>query len=95
LGTNKNLCSLTKTETVKTKVDKRVKGKLVRKNGKLVKVTKKTTKQVAEPLIAPTAFVGQNGATFNQQTVVSVTGCPKVKVAKKAKRSKHGKKGRK
>ena len=85
MGTNKNLCNLTTTKTTKTKVDKRIKGKLVRKNGKLVKVTKKITKSVAEPLIAPTAFVGQNGATYNQQTVVSVTGCPKAKVAKKSK----------
>ena len=94
LGTNKNLCSLTKTVTTKTKVDKRIKGKLIRKNGKLVKVTKKTTKTVKEPLIAPTAFVGQNGATFNQQTVVSVTGCAKAKPAKRAKKGKGHKKGK-
>ncbi len=45
----------------------------------------------------PTAFVGQNGATFNQQTVVCVTGCPKAKPAKakhKAKGKKGGKKGK-
>ena len=91
LGTNKNLCDLTGTKTTKTKVDKRVNGKLVRKNGKLVKVTKKTTKTVKEPLIAPTAFVGQNGATFDQQTVVSVTGCAKAhKAAKKATKKKGG-----
>ena len=97
LGTNKNLCDLTGTKTIKTKIDKRVKGKLVRKNGKLVKETKKVTKTVKEPLIAPTAFVGQNGATFNQQTVVSVTGCPKAKVAKKkaAKKKKKGSKKKK
>ena len=94
LGTNKNLCAPTTTKTVKTKVDKRVKGKLVRRNGKLVKVTKTTTKLLPEPLLMPTAFVAQNGATFNQQTVVGVTNCPKAKkAAKKAKGHKNGKKG--
>ena len=74
--------------TVETKVDKRVKGKLVRRNGKLVKVTKKTTKTEAEPLQMPTEFVGQNGATIHQSTPVSVTSCPKAKPAKTAKRKK-------
>ena len=77
--------------TVKTKVDKRVKGKLVRKHGKLVKVTKKTTKTEPEPLIMPTKFVGQNGAEISQSTPVTVTGCPKAKPAKKAKHAKKGK----
>ena len=77
LGTNKNLCDLTSTKTTKRKVKVKV-------HGKTRTVTRKTTKTVAAPLIAPTAFVGQNGATFNQQTVVSVTGCPKAKPAKKA-----------
>ena len=35
-------------------------------HGKTRKVVRKTTKTVAEPLIMPTAFVGQNGATFSQ-----------------------------
>ena len=74
--------------TVKTKVDKRVKGKLVRRNGKLVKVTKKTTKTVAESLVMPTEFVGQNGAVIHQSTPVSVTSCPKTKAAKKAHKAK-------
>jgi hypothetical protein len=51
-------------------------------------------KTVAEPLIAPTVFVGQNGATFNQQTVVSVTGCPKA-VKAKAKAKHKGKRKKK
>jgi hypothetical protein len=91
LGTNKDLCDPTKTETVKTKVDKRVKGKLVRKNGKLVKVTKTTAKTVTAPLVMPTKFIGQNGAEVNQSTPVSVTGCAKAKVAKKAKKKAKGK----
>ena len=105
LGTNKNLCALTTTKTTKTKVDKRTKGKLVRKNGKLVrepgklvkvngkivKETKKTTKTVAEPLVMGNEYIGQNGATYNANTALTVTGCPKAHKAKakhKAKRHK-------
>ena len=41
----------------------------------------------------PTEFVAQNGAEIHQSTKISVTGCPKVKHAKKAKKSsKHKKK---
>ncbi len=71
LGTNKNLCALTHTVTVKKKV-----------HGHL----KKTKKIVAESLIMPTEFVAQNGAQMHQDTRVSVTGCPKAKPAKKAKK---------
>ncbi len=95
LAANGNLCATTKTVTVKTKVDKRVKGKLVRRNGKLVKITKKTTKTVAEPLQMPTEFVGQNGAVIHQSTPVSVTSCPKAKPAKKAHKAKAKRKPKK
>ena len=88
LAANGNLCDATKTVTVETKVDKRVKGKLVRRNGKLVKVTKKTTKTVAESLQMPTEFVAQNGAVIHQTTPVSVTSCPKAKPAKKPHKAK-------
>ena len=91
LGTNKNLCALTTTKTTKTKVDKRIKGKLVRKHGKLVKETKKVTKAVAEPLVMGNEYIGQNGATYNANTALTVTGCPKAHKAKakhKAKRHK-------
>ena len=109
LGTNKNLCALTTTKTTKTKVDKRTKGKLVRKNGKLVrepgklvkvngkivKETKKTTKTVAEPLVMGNEYIGQNGATYNATTPLTVTGCPKAHAAKKSKKGKGHKKGEK
>jgi hypothetical protein len=36
-----------------------------------------------QSLLMPTAFTGQNGATLNQTTKISVTGCPKAKKAKK------------
>ncbi len=42
-------------------------------------------------LAMPTEFLAQNGAKINQSTKISVTGCPKVK---KAKRRKHKKQGR-
>ncbi len=35
-------------------------------------------------LVMPTEFVGQNGALLNQNTKVSVTGCPKAKVLTRA-----------
>ncbi len=88
LAANGNLCDATKTVTVETKVDKRVKGKLVRRNGKLVKVVKKTTKTVAESLQMPTEFVGQNGVVIHQSTPVGVTNCPKAKPAKKTRKAK-------
>ncbi len=84
LGTNKSLCAPTKTVTVKKRVKVKVKGKTKT-------VTRKTTKTEPEPLIMPTHFIGQNGATYSQETVVSVTGCAKAKPAKKAKAKKKAK----
>jgi hypothetical protein len=71
LGSNKNLCALTHTVTVKKKVHGQI---------------KKTKKTVGESLIMPTEFVAQNGAVIHQNTHVSVTGCAKAKPAKKAKK---------
>jgi hypothetical protein len=90
LAANGNLCSLTKTVTSKKKVDKRVHGKLVYKNGKVVKVTKKVKQTEAASLTMPTEFVAQNGAEIHETTPISVTGCTKAKVAKK--KAKKGKK---
>ena len=39
----------------------------------------------------PTAFVAQNGATKDQNTKISVSGCPKTKAKAKAKAAKHKK----
>ena len=84
LGTNKNLCALTKTVTTKKTVRERVNEKV---HGKTVtvtkKVTKKTTKTEPESLKMPTEFIAQNGIQIHQVTPVTVTGCPKV--LKKAK----------
>ena len=81
LAANGNLCSITKTTTVKKKVTIRVKGhkKTVTRN---VKTTQPATLEM------PTAFVGQNGAEKHQSTPVTVTGCPKARPAKKAKKAK-------
>ncbi|MGH2903490.1 MAG: hypothetical protein ACRDK7_07905, partial [Solirubrobacteraceae bacterium] len=91
LAANGNLCKLRKTVTTKEKVDKRVHGKLVRKHGKVVKITKKVSKSVATSLKMPIEIVGQNGAAIHRTTPISVTGCPrthrKAKVAKRAKRT--------
>jgi hypothetical protein len=78
LAANGNLCSVTNTVTVKKKVTVRVKGH--KKT-----VTRKVKESVAGSLTMPTAFVAQNGAAIHQSTPVSVTGCGKVKAAKKAK----------
>ena len=85
LAANGNLCAPTKTVTTKKVVKEKV-------HGKTMKVTTKTTKQVAESLTMPTAFVAQNGAEIHESTPVSVTGCAKAKPAKKAKKSKQDKK---
>jgi hypothetical protein len=79
LGAIKNLCKPTKSETVKTKAKKRV-------HGKTVTVIKKTTKQIAEPLIMPTTITGQNGAVLTQSTKIGVTGCKKPPAKKAAKK---------
>jgi hypothetical protein len=92
----KNLCAPTSTVTKTVKVDKRVKGKLVRKHGKVVKVSKKVTTTVPEELIMPTEITAQNGAKFTQQTKIQVTGCKAATVKKTTKKTKpnvkHGKK---
>jgi hypothetical protein len=88
LAANGNLCSLTKTVTVKKKVTVKVRGH--RKT-----VTRKVKEAKPETLTMPTEFVAQNGAETHQNTKVSVTGCPKAKVAKKAKARKHKKGGKK
>jgi hypothetical protein len=95
LAANGNLCKETKTVMSKEKVDKRVHGQLVRKNGKVVKVTKTVKKSEAAPLAMPTEFIAQNGAEIHETTPISVTGCAKVKVVKKAKAKKHKKGGKK
>jgi hypothetical protein len=88
LAANGNLCTQTTTKTVKKKVT-------VKRHGKTVKVTKKVSQKVAAPLLMPTEFVAQNGATLHQTTPITVTGCPKAHKAK-SKPAKHGKKaGRK
>ena len=90
LAANGNLCSLTKTVTVKKKVTVRIKGHRKTETRK-VKQTQPATLEM------PTAFVGQNGAEIHQSTPITVTGCTKTKPAKKTKKSKKakGKKARK
>ena len=62
-------------EAVKVKVSEKLAGKTV----KITKtVTRKTTKSVAEPLVMGNEYIGQNGSTYNANTALTVTGCPKV-----------------
>ena len=75
LTANGNLCSLTKTVTVKKKVT-------IRAHGHKKTETRKVKETQPASLEMPTAFVGQNGAEIHQTTPITVTGCPKVKKAK-------------
>jgi hypothetical protein len=87
LAANGNLCTMTKTVTVNKKVT--VKGP----KGHKQTVTRKVKQTRPATLEMPTAFVGQNGAEIHQNTPISVTGCAKVKPAKKP--AKHKKRGKK
>jgi hypothetical protein len=87
LAANGNLCAPTTTKTVKKKVTVKVKG---RKKTE----TRKVREAVAGTLEMPNEFVGQNGAVIQQTTPISVTGCAKVKPARK-KAKKHGKRRKK
>jgi hypothetical protein len=86
LAANANLCKPTHTVTTKKAVMEKIKGKNKR-------VVKKTTKQVTESLKMPTEFVAQNGLQIHESTPIKVTGCPKLKAAKK-KAKKKAKKGK-
>ena len=70
LAANGNLCSLTKTITVKKNVTVRIKGHKQTETRK-VKQTQPVTLEM------PTAFVAQNGAEIHRSTPITVTGCAK------------------
>ncbi len=76
-----NLCSATKTVTVKKKVTVKV-------HGRKKTITRKVKKPEPATLRMPTEFVAQNGAEIHQTTPVTVAGCPKKAV--RVKRAKHG-----
>jgi hypothetical protein len=86
LAANGNLCSLTRTVTVRKTVLRKIHG-----HTKRVLVNVKQT--IPAALQMPTAFTAQNGATIHESTPVSVTGCAKAKpAAKKKAKAKKGKK---
>ena len=83
-----NLCSLTKTVTVKKKVTVRVKGRK--------KTIARGVKQTEPATLAmPTEFVAQNGAEIHQDTPITVTGCPEAAHPKKAGKRRSKKAGKK
>ncbi len=87
LAANGNLCTLTKTVTVKKKVT-------VRSKGHKRAVTRSVKEKEPTSLQMPTEFVAQNGAEIHQNTPIRVTGCPPTRAkTKKAakKKSKHNK----
>ncbi len=78
LTTAGNLCSLTKTVTVKKKVTVRV-------HGRRKTITRGVKQTEPATLAMPTEFVAQNGAEIHQTTPITVTGCAKTVVKTKAK----------
>ncbi len=81
-----NLCSLTKTVTVKKKVTVRV-------HGRKKTITRGVKQTEPATLAMPTEFVAQNGAEIKQSTPITVTGCPKQ--VKHKKTARHGRRARK
>ncbi len=81
LAANANLCKLTRVIHVTQKEIRDAKGQRRR-------ATIKNSKRIAAKLVMPTLFIAQNGAEIHENTPVSVTGCPKAKLAKKHKKAK-------
>ncbi len=65
-----NLCTTTKTVTIKKKVTVKV-------HGRKRTITRKVKQTGPATLEMPTEFVAQNGAEIHQTTPIAVTGCPK------------------
>lgn len=88
LAANGNLCKPTVTKTVKKKVKVKV-------HGRTETMTRKLKEQVSTTLTMPNEYIAQNGATYNYNAKLSVTGCPparaKAKPGKKAKAKKKAK----
>ncbi len=82
LAANGNLCSLTKTVTVKKKTTVKV-------NGHRKTETRSVRETRPGSLEVPSAFVGQNGAEIHQDTPVTVSGCPRAKTTAKTASKKH------
>ena len=87
LAANGDLCSATKTVTVKRKIT-------IKSKGHNRTVTRRVKQTVAGSLVMPTLFIAQNGAAIKQNTPINVTGCSK-KAKKARKASKHAKGGKK
>ena len=82
LAATEGLCSSTRTVIVKKRV-------LVRRNGRIRRVTRFVRKLVSASLGMPTKITAQNGAVLEWSTKIAVTGCAKGKAVK------HKAKGRK
>ncbi len=87
LTTTGNLCSLTKTVTVKKKVTVQI-------HGRKKTITRGVKQTEPATLAMPTEFVAQNGAEIHQDTPITVTGCPKATTAPKKTSHKAKRKGR-
>jgi hypothetical protein len=74
-----NLCAVTTAKTVKKRIKLERNGNVVRRDGRVVRVTRKLTEHVPSTITIPTTIVAQNGAVVTQSTKVAVTGCPKQK----------------
>ncbi len=76
-----NLCSATKTVTVKKRVTVKV-------HGRKKTITRKVKQSEPATLQMPTEFVAQNGAEIHQTTPIAVTGCAKTTTKNTKKRPK-------
>jgi DNA-binding beta-propeller fold protein YncE len=79
-----NLCTATKTVTIKKKVTVKV-------HGRKKTITRKVKQRESATLQMPTEFVAQNGAEIHQTTPIAVTGCPKKAAGLKKARGGRGK----
>jgi hypothetical protein len=78
LAANGNLCTLTKTITVRKKILKTIKGHSTH-------ILQKIKQTIPTNLAMPTAFTAQNGTVIHQSTPVTITGCLKQKTKKPVK----------
>ena len=86
LAATKNLCALTKQVTIRKRVTRRVRGRVVH-------LFRKVKRSVPAPLLMPTVITGQNGVVVRQNTKIAVTRCAKPpSKARKTKASQHTRK---
>jgi hypothetical protein len=80
LAATANLCSPTRTVTIKKRVG-------IRSHRRMRYVPRSVVRNVPAPLIMPTSITGHNGATVRRQTRIRVTGCVKPRAKKRPRKT--------